>query len=280
MSHMKGGRKNHSHGSKKGHLGEKGKEIAQNVDEDSLVMRQFRAYGAELDDKNDRFERILKICRDITIESKRIIYLLHTIDNESKQGSILNQAKTKLQNVAQNHFKRIALELEKEGPYQYLKAYRSSLEEYIEAVTFYQYLHNDELEGWSEIEKMITYTITDKPEPRTIRTLVTPREYILGIADLTGELMRKCINNLGTQDIDNCYQICNFVKKMYTGFLSCTHFSNKEMNRKLFTLEQSLHKIENVCYIIKVRGSEIPRHILIDVATENYAESDEGYQGY
>ncbi|XP_031825514.1 translin associated factor X isoform X2 [Nomia melanderi] len=234
MSHMKGGRKNHSHGSKKGHLGEKGKEIAQNVDEDSLVMRQFRAYGAELDDKNDRFERILKICRDITIESKRIIYLLHTIDNESKQGSILNQAKTKLQNVAQNHFKRIALELEKE----------------------------------------------DKPEPRTIRTLVTPREYILGIADLTGELMRKCINNLGTQDIDNCYQICNFVKKMYTGFLSCTHFSNKEMNRKLFTLEQSLHKIENVCYIIKVRGSEIPRHILIDVATENYAESDEGYQGY
>lgn len=38
----------------------------------------FKEYGAELDTKHDRHERIVKISRDITIESKRIIFLLHS----------------------------------------------------------------------------------------------------------------------------------------------------------------------------------------------------------
>ncbi|XP_076657160.1 translin associated factor X isoform X1 [Halictus rubicundus] len=277
MSHSKAGRKNHY--GKKINIGDKGKEVLKNLDEDSLVVQQFRVYAAELDDKHDRFERILKIGRDIAIESKRIIFLLHSIDKESKQDSVLQEAKTRLQNVAQNQFKRIALELENEDAYQYLKAYRNSLEEYIEAFTFYHYLHRNHLEGWIELEKMITYTVPDQSEVKTINTLVTPYEYILGIADLTGELMRRCINNL-TQNTASCYQMCTFVRNMYTGFLGCTHISNKEMNRKLSTLKQSLYKIENVCYTIKVRGSEIPKHILIEVAIDNYEESDEGYQVY
>ncbi|XP_033324130.1 translin associated factor X [Megalopta genalis] len=278
MSHSKGGRKTHQ-GNKKINIGDKGKEVLKNLDENSLVVQQFRVYAAELDDKHDRYERILKIGRDITIESKRIIYLLHSIDKKSKQESVLNEAKIRLQNVAQNNFKCIALELENEDGYQYLRAYRGSLEEYIEAFTFYHYLNSNNLEDWTELEKMITYTITDRPEVQTINTLVTPHEYILGIADLTGELMRRCINNL-TQDTASCYQMCNFVRNMYTGFLSCKILNCKEMNRKLSTLKQSLCKIENVCYTIKVRGSEIPKHILIDVATKNYEENDEGYQAY
>ncbi|KZC06382.1 Translin-associated protein X, partial [Dufourea novaeangliae] len=265
---------------KKINIGDKGREVVKSINEDSLIVQQFRAYAAELDEKHDRFERIVKIGRDINIESKKIICLLHSIDKESKEESVLQETETRLQNVAQNLFKRIALELENQDFYQYLKVYRASSEEYIEALTFYQYLHSGNLQGWTELQKIITYTTSDKSDIETLNTLVTPYEYILGIADLTGELMRKCINNLATGDIASCYQTCNFVRNMYKGFLSCTNMSNREMNRKLFTLKQSLYKMENVCYTIKVRGSEIPKHILVDVATENYAESDEGYQVY
>lgn len=266
------------HSNKKINCGDKKKEIVENTNENSFVLQQFRAYATELDDKHDRFERIVKTGRDITIESKRIIFLLHTIDKKSKQESVLCEADLRLQNVAQNHFKAISRELENQDPYLYLKAYRNGLEEYIEAVTFYQYLSSGNMKNWLELGKALTYTSSEKS--KFIQILITPFEYILGISDLTGELMRQCINNLATGDSASCYETCNFVRNMYKGFLGCVSISNKEINRKLCTLKQSLHKMENVCYTIKIRGSEIPKHILVDVATEEYIESDEGYQVY
>ena len=282
MSQAKGGRKNRGgRYNKKINIGDKGREVVESINENNSVVQQFRAYALELDDKHDRFERIVKLGRDITIQSKRIIFLLHTIDQKSKQESVILEVKTRLQNLVDSYFKSIAAELENQDAYQYLKAYRGSLEEYIEAETFYQYLQDENLGSWMQLEKTLTYKVEEEDAAvKTLHTLVTPYEYILGIADLTGELMRKCINNLATGDIASCYHTCNFVRYMYKGFLGCTNTPNREINRKLCTLKQSLHKMENVCYTIKVRGSEIPKHILVDVATEKYADSDEGYQGY
>ncbi|XP_076758368.1 translin associated factor X [Xylocopa sonorina] len=279
---MKGTGKNRGYRSNKKNNCDKGQDgqVEESVNENSMILQQFRTYAAELDDKHDRFERIVKVGRDITIESKRIIFLLHTIDKKSKQDSVLCEAEIRLRNLAQNLFKIIAQELANQDPYLYLKAYSNGLEEYIEAVTFHRYLSNGYMESWLELEKAFTYTISDKSQTKILQTLVTPFEYILGIADLTGELMRQCINNLATGDRASCYETCNFVRYMYKGFLGCATASNRKINRKLCTLKQSLHKIENVCYTIKVRGSEIPKHILVDVINEKYTDSDEEYQAY
>nr|CAD7403633.1 unnamed protein product [Timema poppensis] len=61
-------------------VGDRGKAILESIDDNSLVIQSFRQYGAELDAKHDKHERIVKHSRDITIESKRIIFLLHTLD--------------------------------------------------------------------------------------------------------------------------------------------------------------------------------------------------------
>lgn len=53
---------------------------AETVDSTNPVINQFQLYSAELDDKHDRHERLVKLSRDVTIESKRIIFLLHNID--------------------------------------------------------------------------------------------------------------------------------------------------------------------------------------------------------
>lgn len=37
------------------------------------------------------------------------------------------------------------------------------------------------------------------------------------------------------------------------------------MNRKVYTLRQSLQKVEAACYTLQIRGSEIPKHMLKDV---------------
>lgn len=72
-------RRNYNHDSKLARLGEHGKETTLSLQDETDVMRMFREYSGQLDDKQDRHERILLLNRAITIESKRIIFLLHQI---------------------------------------------------------------------------------------------------------------------------------------------------------------------------------------------------------
>ena len=58
------------------------KKDAKNIDESNPVMAIFKQCSKELDDKQDRYEKIVKFGRDITIESKRIIFLLHTTNSK------------------------------------------------------------------------------------------------------------------------------------------------------------------------------------------------------
>lgn len=305
--HVTGSKKkrNRFHNKVSVNLGDMGKEVLEKLDEDSQVVKEFREYAAELDDKHDRYERIVKISRDITIESKRIIFLLHTLDKKDKEETILNEAEKRLENVTKTSFKNIAKELQGQDIYQYIRAYKPGVQEFIEALTFHQYIRNKTLQDWNQIGKSFSYTIDDKSNSSTdqevknyffhpqmdrndqqikvIQTPLLPHDYILGIADLTGELMRKCINNLGSGNIAGCFETCSYVRSMYRGFLGVAGIGGKEVNRKIYVLKQSLNKIENVCYTIKIRGSEIPKHMLASVAiadVEENIDDDEGYNAY
>lgn len=77
----KGGASGGRHGGGGGRRGG-GKDSDVPVDENNPVVQCFREYARELDAKHDRYERIVKCSRDITIESKRIIFLLHTVDSK------------------------------------------------------------------------------------------------------------------------------------------------------------------------------------------------------
>lgn len=45
----------------------------------SPTVLLFKSYQVELDAKYDKYERLIKKSRDLTIESKRIIFLLHRV---------------------------------------------------------------------------------------------------------------------------------------------------------------------------------------------------------
>lgn len=63
---------------------------------------------------------------------------------------------------------------------------------------------------------------------------------------------------------------------MFTGIISP---GNKEISRKAYVLRQSLAKMELVCYNIQIRGSEIPKHMLMSVIESSDAavDEDEGF---
>lgn len=152
----------------------------------------------------------------------------------------------------------------------------SGLQEYIEALSFNFFLKTGQLIPLSDVQQRLTFmsSTSDSSEAdmsasdtQEIKVLVPPSEYVLGIADLTGEMMRRAIHSVGDGDLNRPFEICSILQEMESAFTALTN-CNREVNRKLTVLRQSLRKVESACYTLKVRGSEIPQHMLVDVISK------------
>ncbi len=106
---------------------------------------------------------------------------------------------------------------------------------------------------------------------------IPPIEYMLGVADLTGEMMRLAISSVGKGNLDTPFELCKFLRIVYDAFVSYGNVS-RHLNQKLWTLKQSVQKVETACYTLQIRGSEIPKHMLLDVFSNKpnkaYSEED------
>lgn len=273
-------------GNKRLRVGGRGLESLENIDESSPVITFFMNCRKELDKKHDKFERLVKLSRDITIESKRIIFLLHTFcsSRPDKQEEILTEAETRLDNLVSSSFKSISEELNSQDQYQYNRAFTSGMQEFVEAVTFYSYLKYGLLCGWADIKKKFIYAqpeVEDRCREMKSTLFVVPADYLLGLEDLTGEMMRLCINSLAIGNVDGSFKSCSFVKNLYTRFLSLNNVGSKEFFKKLSITKQSLEKMENFCYMIHTRASEIENKMIADIVTskieDSHVEEDEGF---
>ncbi|KAL0270085.1 UNVERIFIED_CONTAM: hypothetical protein PYX00_007606 [Menopon gallinae] len=239
------------------------------VSGNSSILLAFKQYAEELDKKHDRYERLVKLSRDVTIESKRIIFLLHSIDRGREHEEVMVEAKKRLNHLVEDCLFSIAKELQSEDPYLYHRAFTYGLQEFIEAYTFFHQLEDKTLRHWDVYQDMLTYKLKSADGEDTLeecKTMLSPVDYVLGIADLSGELMRRCINNLGSGDVNACIETCEVVRKLYAGFLSIGCYKTKEMTEKTNTLRQNLLKMENVCYNISIRSKEFPEQALLHLA--------------
>lgn len=92
---------------------------------------------------------------------------------------------------------------------------------------------------------------------------VPPLEYVLGLADLTGELMRMAINSVGAGETDAAFELCTFMRHVHKAIMMCNG-GTRELWRKITVLQASIKKVETACYTVQVRGSEIPKHMLTE----------------
>ena len=119
-------------------------------------------------------------------------------------------------------------------------------------------------------------SMTQESEPQLctdqmVSVHIPPIEYMLGLADLTGELMRMAISSVGQGNLAVPYEHCAFMRTIHDAFVSYGNVS-RELVKKVSTLRQSLCKVENACYTLQVRGSEIPKHMLAEVFTSGHGE--------
>ncbi|KAL8241938.1 hypothetical protein R6Q59_012240 [Mikania micrantha] len=219
----------------------------------SSMKESFSKYAEYLNQLNDKRERVVKASRDITINSKKVIFQVHRI-SKSNKDEVLEKAEKDLSAVKDQHIARLVNELQGTDFWKLRRAYSPGIQEYVEAATLCKFCTAGTLLNLDEINAMLLPLSDPSSEPLQINIL----DYILGIADLTGELMRLAIGRISDGELKYAEKICRFVREIYRELTLVAPKMDdaSDMKAKMDVMLQSVMKIENACFSVHVRGSE------------------------
>lgn len=220
---------------------------------DASLTDAFSKYADYLNNLNEKRERVVKASRDITMNSKKVIFQVHRIGKHNKD-EVLEKAEKDLQAVRDQHVSRLVKELNGTDFWKLRRAYSPGVQEYVEAATFCKFCRTGSLLNLDEINATFIHLSDPSIEPLQINIL----DYLLGLADLTGELMRLAISRISDGELDFADKICRFVRDLHRELTIIVPDMDEshDMRSKMDTMLQSVMKIENACFSVHVRGSE------------------------
>lgn len=153
-------------------------------------------------------------------------------------------------------FAEMRPDLEGDRFWRYQRVISPGLQEYIEALSFAHYLTHNCLITWKEVQDRLSdesgipvrlFSADHNPlSPERTQYFPLPMEdYLLGISDLTGELMRYAITAISRKGgRATASSVCSFLRQCKTDFEALTHHS-RELGKKQRVTVESLHKIED-----------------------------------
>ncbi|KAK7694361.1 hypothetical protein QCA50_001547 [Cerrena zonata] len=250
----------------------------------SAIVEVFDSFRDELDEHNDRRERLIKSSRDVTNLSKKVIFLLHRImtddaspedqDDRKRAARAVIKGRDKLKEI-QNMFAGFSHEVKGDRFWRYQRAVSPGLQEYIEALSFTHYLDTGRLVSYDEVQKSLSDNEGNQYFPLPLE------DYLLGLSDLTGELMRFAISSIphrGGRAKAN--EVCAFVRNCKADFeIFVPHV--RDLRKKQNVTSQSLEKIEDAAYTVAVRSSEydLPPEMLDDLVSRTVSSVHGGDGG-
>ncbi len=178
------------------------------------------------------------------------------------------------------------------------------LEELVEALTFYHYLKTQSLVTHDELEPILNDLIRqaaavedevmanaqdadptseDPVQETKIQTVgLTDDDYLYGVFDLTGEMMRFATTTSaltgkmasgdgdGRDIVQDMHDIGSFIET-----LPLRSGNRTAWEKKLEVMRQSVQKVEKLGYDLKVRGSERPKGWVPDLSSVDQPGSPE-----
>lgn len=153
---------------------------------------------------------------------------------------------------------RIANELDSDAHVRFRRAFSPGIQEYIEARTFLSFISSRTLLTPKDIEA--EFGAACRAEDHGLNVPLEPSDYVLGVADLTGELMRCAVAAAGRSDGPALHKIWEFLKGVEEG-LKCFEKGRNAIGRdfpmKMKVLKTSVDKVEKSRYDIAVRRAEV-----------------------
>lgn len=211
--------------------------------------------------------------------------------NAPISASIAKVIETPMNTIAER-FAAIVADLQSINFYRYSRQITSGIQEWMEAETFRHYLETQQLINFDQAsEKLSLITKTAKPDAEAmdmdqkLKVMLTYEDYLLGLFDATGEMMRFAITNIATSgglpdtsaeaNYDSAPRsrtVTHDLQTMRTLMCNLCYSSDfprglgKDVNSKLGVMLASVEKVEKALYGLKVRGSERPKGWMPDLS--------------
>jgi len=184
-------------------------------------MINFNKIQTEIKAYDSHRELLIKKSRDVLKLSKQLIYSIHRDDMKAAAQLLkrIEQEKKKLDDISK-HSKRLSCE----------GSYKVAVQEYVEAVLYYNFVKKGQLVNLS----------------------VAPEHFVLGLADLPGELVRKAVFLAGKGHVDKVGKIKDEVDYIY-GELLKFDFRDNETRRKVDAVKYDLRKLEDLVLDLKLK---------------------------
>ena len=186
-----------------------------------LNKTEFKKLRDEMHGLDLKREEIIQTSRHIINLSKQVIYAVQR--NEMKDAD-----------SAVKEIKNLVKKLRKMNMNADTNINSVAFQEYVEAISFYEFVKNKKI-------------------PARAALGVTAEDYLSGLCDLTGELVRKAIYDVIHKKFDEAARIKELVHDIYGEFLKL-HLRNGELRKKSDAIKWNLKKLEEVMYDISMKG--------------------------
>ena len=186
-----------------------------------LSKKEFGQIRHEMHNLDLKREAIIQTSREIITISKQVIY--------AAQRNDLKEASDAVKNIKEKVSK-----LRKINAATDTNISSVAFQEYVEAIAFYEFVKNGKIPPKSSLG-------------------VSAEDYLSGICDLTGELVRKAIYDVIHKKFDEAEKIKELVHDIYGEFLKL-HLRNGELRKKSDSIKWNLKKLEEVMYDVSMKG--------------------------
>ncbi|KNE57322.1 hypothetical protein AMAG_03045 [Allomyces macrogynus ATCC 38327] len=214
----------------------------------SSTAALFQLARGHLDAQWNQREAVIKQSREITRESKKLIVMLQRHDPKvafaESEMATFPAAKAK---VLQMLSKLAAQFKSRQEFHRYSSNVKHCIQEFLEAVAFHYFL---------EFRRMIPFDDA-RLLLESLGLQLMPQDYIMGISDVSGEVMRFATNAATKGNTQWVEASRTYLQDFYHACLSLdASFNENDMNRKIDTTRESVLKVERLAYDLAIRQSE------------------------
>lgn len=177
----------------------------------------------EFDEFDKLREELIKSSRVVVKLSKKIIYAVHRGDVDGKLCEEIKGGFVKINEL-----------VGKSAELKYSGSYKIACQEYVEALCYYEFVVNKKIPTMGELG-------------------VSSQGYLLGLCDLSGELVRNAVNKATKGEVGEVEVIRDLVVEIYEK-LMLFDFRNSELRRKFDGLKYDVKKVEDVMFQLKLKN--------------------------
>lgn len=189
-----------------------------------IDKKDFLEMDKEFHEFDKQRELLIKKSRDVLKISKRVIYSVHR-DDLKEASSLVKEMQKELKEL--NDF------VKKNSKMYHQGSYKVAVQEFVEAMLYFIFIKDNKIATRKELDVETDY-------------------YLLGLCDLSGELVRKAIHAASKENYGAAFEIRDLIDELYSILLTFD-IRESELRKKFDSMKYDLKKLEDLCLELKLK---------------------------